>query len=242
MCFNSAQDFQGFRVSPDGKQAAISLDHRLYVVPFDPQTLAGIRDAAGLVALNGCLTYAAVAAKSASWSRDGQKLAVLYSLGQPDGRLADTVRVIDIRQCNAAQTSILAEFPNKNFIPEGYVDNDTLPSVSWNGDSLLVFNTLKRNEGFGHLYTYDLSNGQENKINPIQGLCCYRDARLSPDGHFIVFAFQDFSKGADSKTFVYFIPFDQVAADTAFEPLKLPADFLSDPRNRPQFALRPAAP
>ena len=243
MCFNDAQYFEGFRISPDGKQAAISLDRRLYVVPFDPNALASVHDHSGLAALNGCLTYTPISAKSALWSKDGQKLAILYALGQEDGRLADTIRVIDIHRCRAADPLVLDEFPATRFIPEGYTDNLSIPSFSWDGDSLFLFNTLKRNEGFGQLYTYDLSSSQNNKVNPIQGSCCYRDARFSPDGRFILFAFQDLSKGEASTTVVYYIPFSQTGvAATTYTPIKLPPGFFTNPRERPQFALRPSAP
>ena len=117
-----------------------------------------------------------------------------------------------------------------------------LPSFSWDGIDLFLFNTFKRNDGYGPLYTYDLSLGIEEKINPVRGLCCYRDARWSPDGNYILFAFQDQVQGADSETLVYYIPFKDAGSGKTFEPLKLTPNFFGNPREKPQFALRPAIP
>ena len=241
-CFNGATYFESFRVSPDGKQVAISLDRLVFVVPFDLTALGQAHDRNALGAMKGCLTYRAVAAKNLLWSKDGQKLAVLYLLGQADGSVADTMRVIDIHACGSANPVVVDDFPAGHFVPESYTNNQQLPSVSWDGDSLFLFNTYKRNEGYGPLYTYDLSLEQENKINPIKGVCCYRDGRISPDGSYILFAFQDLSQGENSKTLVYYIPLADLGAGKTFEPIQFPGSFFADPREKPQFALRAAVP
>jgi serine/threonine protein kinase len=241
-CFDKASFFESFRVSPDGKQAAISIDRLVFIVPFDLEILAGIHAANALDELNGCLSYRAIAAKNVLWSKDGQKLAVLYLLGQQDGRVADTIRVLDIHRCREIDPPVLDEFPAGRFFPENYTDNLTLPSFSWDGSDLFLFNSFKRNDGYGPLYTYGLAIGQEKKINPVLNLCCYRDARFSPDGNYMIFAFQDLSQGADSQTLAYYIPLKDVGSDKIFEPLKFPFNFFANPREKPQFALRPAAP
>jgi serine/threonine protein kinase len=241
VCFDDVKFLDGFRVSPDGKQVAISLDRRLYVMPFDLQNLANMHNRAALDGLKGCLSYTAISAKSALWSRDSQKLAVMYALGHNDGRVADTIRVVDVHRCQDGDPLVLDDFPARHFIPEGYTDNLILPSFSWDGADLFLINTFKRNDGYGHLYSYDLSIGQEKKINPIKGLCCYRDARFSPDGQFVLFAYQDFSKGSDSETLVYYIPLKDMGSDKTFEPLKLPFNFFTNPREKPEFALRAVA-
>ena len=38
--FNNAEYLDAFQVSRDGKMVAISVNRELYVVPFDPETLA----------------------------------------------------------------------------------------------------------------------------------------------------------------------------------------------------------
>ncbi len=239
LCFDQARFFEGFRVSPDGKLVSISVDRQLFIVPFDLAMLASVDDRNELAAIKGCLSYLKVAAKNSLWSADGQKLALMFLLGQDNRQVAETIRVMDIHRCSDGDPLILDDFPAKHFIPESYTSSRVLPSFSWNGRELFLFNTLKRNEGYGPLYTYDLSTEQENKINPIKGVCCYRDARFSPDGRFILFAFQDLTLGAGSKTLVYYIPLDKIAEAASFEPIQIPASLFSDPRENPQFALRP---
>jgi len=117
-----------------------------------------------------------------------------------------------------------------------------LPSYAWDGGNLFLLNTFKRNDGFGELYLYDLSSGLAKKINPVAGQCCYRDARFSPDGEYIIFAYQDYSKGAESEIQVYYIPFDQVGKPGDLQPLQLPAKFFPTAREKPQFALRVVQP
>lgn len=243
ICFK-ADFFEGFRVSPDGKQVAISVDRQLFVIPFDKTLLESIHDRNGLAAVDGCLAYQAVAAKNSLWSLDGQKLALMFLLGGNDRRVAETVRIMDIHNCRSSDPLILDEFPAKHFIPESYKTNQVLPSFSWDGKGMFIFNSLKRNEGYGPLYTYDMLSQHENKINPINGACCYRDARISPDGKFILFVFQDLSLGADSETLAYYIPLEKIGANTTFAPINFPASLFADPRAHPQFALRvaPTAP
>jgi Tol biopolymer transport system component len=241
-CFN-AKFFNGFRVSPDGKQVAISIERQLFIVPFDVTLLATVHDRNAVVAINGCLAYQAVSVKNSLWSKDGQKLAILFLMGGNDRRVAETVRVMDVHNCRESDPLILDEFPGKHFTPESYKINQVLPSFSWDGNELFILNSLKRNDGYGPLYTYDMSSQQENKLTPV-GACCYRDARFSPDGHFVLFVFQDFSLGADSKTLLYYIPIESIGSTTTFAPVPLPDALFADPRANPQFALHfaPAAP
>lgn len=241
-CFDGADYFEGFRISPDGKQVAISIDRQVSIVPFDVTVLAKVHDRIGLDALKGCLSYRAIAAKNLLWSKDGQKLAVVYLLGQQDGRVADTIRVMDIHRCREAEPVVQDEFPAGRFIPESYTTNLLLPSLGWDGADIILFNTLKRNDGYGPLYKYDLSIGQEEKINPIRNICCYRDATFSPDGKYVIFAFQDLSQGEGSETLVYYIPWEDLGSGKTFTPLALPSNFFSSPREKPEFALRPALP
>jgi len=235
-CFNNANAFEGFRISPDGKQVAIVVDRQLFVRPFDVKALSTMTDKSGLVAQKGCLVYGKVRVRNVLWSKDGKKVAILFLLGS--GKVvSETLRVMDISRCSAGDPLTLDEFPGDRFTPEGYVDTHTLPSYAWDGEDLFLFNTFKRNDGFGELYLYDMSTGIAKKINPMAGQCCYRDARFSPDGTSIIFAYQDYSKGANSETQVYYLPLDQVGKNFDVKPVKLPLNFFPTSREKPQFAL-----
>jgi hypothetical protein len=134
------------------------------------------------------------------------------------------------------------EFPAKRFVPEGYERYPVLPFYNWDGNQQFLFNSLKRNVGYGELYLYDISTNMLDKINPVDGVCCYGTAAFSPDGTHILLVFQDERRGADSETELYYIPVDQIDSDVEFVPVRLPLQFFPDLRESIQLALRPASP
>lgn len=242
-CFKAPR-FDGFRVSPDGTHVAISIERRLLILPFDLETISSVSSAFELQALEDiCLDYTDVAVKGAQWSADGRSLAVLYQsvIGQ---RIGDTIRVlqVDMERCLAADPLIMDEFPAKHFLPEGYERYPILPSHHWDGGQRFLFNSFKRNVGYGELYLYDMSTRSVNKINPIDGICCYGAAAFSPDGTHILMTFQDVRRGAESETQLYYIPIEQMGTDAEFTPIKLPLQFFPDLRENIQLALCPALP
>jgi len=234
------ENFTGFKVSPDGNQVAVTIERRVVVVPFDREKLSTAKNAFDLQNLeNSCLDYKEVAAKGAQWSADGKKLAVLYQdiRGQT---FADTVRVIDISRCKTADPLILDEFPNKRFTPRGYETYPVIPAYDWHGQDLFVFNTFQRNAGYGDLYQYNIETGEARLLNPIDNSCCYRDARLSPDGTHLLMVFQDVRQGAESETLLYYLPLAQIGSGDTFLPIKLPPLLFPDARESLMPALRPA--
>jgi len=242
-CFNDPK-FEGFRVSPDGKQVAISIERRLLVLPFDLQMLSSITSAFELQGSEDlCLDYADVAVKGARWSADGQALAIIYQ-SVVNQRIGDTVRVIeaDMQRCRAVDPLIMDEFPAKRFVPEGYERFPVLPFYNWDGDRRFLFNSLKRNVGYGELYLYDISTNEVGKINPVDGVCCYGTAVFSPDGTHILLVFQDERRGADSESQLYYIPMDQIDSAVEFVPIKLPLHLFPDLRESIQLALRASVP
>jgi dipeptidyl aminopeptidase/acylaminoacyl peptidase len=242
-CFDESS-LSGFQLSPDGRQIAISTESRLIVLPFDIRALSTVRSSFELQKLDDvCINYADVTVKNALWSTDGQSLAVRYqtAVGR---RIGDIIRVLDVdmQRCREVDPLIMDEFPARRFIPDGYEAYPILPSYDWDGGQLFLFNTFKRNEGYGELYLYDMITATENKVNPISGICCYRDATFSPDGTHVLFAFQDIRLGSDSETQLYYIPVDQIGTDSTFTPIRLPLHFFPDIRENILFALHPSMP
>jgi len=242
-CFTDSNKFEGFRVSPDGKYVAISIDRRLIVFPFDLQLLPTIKSAFELQSSNkACLAYTDVAVKSAQWSRDGKSVAILYQ-GVVGTRLADTIRVfnVDTEKCQDFDPLITDEIPSRGFSSEDYTRHPILPSYNWDDGQQILFNTLRRNAGYGDLYLYNMSTTLARKIDPVNGTCCYRDSILSPDGTYILLFFQNENLGSDSETQMYYIPVDQIGSEIPFTPIKLPLRFFPDPRENLEVALRPSA-
>ena len=116
--------------------------------------------------------------------------------------LFDQVSVLDISKCSPAAINHLDNFPSTRFKAEDnepvqYNDDGIIPSVDWDGNDLFVFNTNTK-DGWGELYVYNWNRSKGTHSNQVDGVCCYRDARWSPDGLYLLFAFQDQRLGARS--------------------------------------------
>lgn len=239
-CFRSAQELNAFEVSPDGSQVAITLDHVLYVMPFDLDVFSKVQDHPDLIAIKSCLNfYNAIPMNDVHWSKDGLKIAIGF-WGVDAGRRVDMIRVVDISSCNPDTLIRLDEFPGSFFVMDYYDKNPIIPSFSWDGESLFVLNSIYFNGTFGPLYKYNMNLHKAEKINPVEDSCCYQDAKWSPDGSYIIFAYSDLRKGGESQTELYYIPFGTVGTGETYTPLPLPAGFFKDVRESPKPVLRPA--
>jgi serine/threonine protein kinase len=72
----SAEYFEGFSVSPDGKLVAISVNRELFIVPYDLLKLRFATRRSALLEMDGCL-YNAIPVKDIQWSDDGKRLAIV---------------------------------------------------------------------------------------------------------------------------------------------------------------------
>ena len=231
--FSSSEYFESFHVSPDGKQAAISLGRELHVVPFDIEKLHGVTKKSALLAMNGCLFYKKFGVLDARWSGDGQKITIKYLA--PAGNLAaETLRILDIHLCNASEPTRVDEFPLGRF-----PFSSTLTNFDWDGDLLFLMNSNVRNGGFGDLAFYNSFTHKGEKLAPFDGNCCYRDAIFSPDGTYVMFAFQDI-RLANNPIALYYVSIDALTTGGTLHPLVLPDNFFTKRDDAPMPALRPA--
>ncbi|MBI5963157.1 MAG: protein kinase [Chloroflexi bacterium] len=231
--FSSSEYFESFHVSPDGKQVAISLGRELHVVPFDIEKLKDVTKKSSLLAMNGCIFYKKFGVLDAIWSDDGLKLTIKYLA--PAGNLAaETLRIIDIHQCNDAEPARVDEFPLGRFTFSG-----TLVNFDWDGDLLFLMNSNKRNGGFGDMAFYNSFTHKGEVLAPFDGNCCYRDPTFSPDGSFVIFAFQDI-RLTDNPIALYYVSIDALTTGGTLRPLALPANFFTKRNDAPMPALRPA--
>jgi Tol biopolymer transport system component len=127
------------------------------------------------------------------------------------------------------------EFPSDRF-----PFKTNIMSIDWDGEELFIMNSNERS-GFGNLYLYNTHTHQAtSKINVV-GTCCYRDAHFSPDGSFVIFAFQDIND-PNGLIKLYYIPSGSITTPGNYKPLaQLPEDFFQDSSRKesPQPALRP---
>ena len=235
-CFASNEQTEGFNVSPDGKLVAISVQRTLNIFPFDVDVLKTVTTRFNLVENKENCFYNQYPFLEAFWSKDQTQLMAHVI----DTRLANSDQLflvnLDIENCvNVGLTRV-------DTIPGGRIDFDTdstkrLGSFDWNGKNLFLLNDSIRNDGFGNMYLYNSDTKEVSEINPINGQCCYRDVRWSPDGTYILFAFQRFDR---SDIALYYIPFADLQDGGEFTAIELPSNFFSTSREKPQPALRPA--
>ena len=235
VCFSlqATQDFfEGFRISPDGKFAAITVSRALYIVPFDGTVLKGTVTRLDLTSSGNFCKYSFFAVKDIRWSKDEEKIAALIVDTQAGGTEQVYLLDIDIPKCKTVAAAAIDRFPFERFSFSG----SQIPSFDWNGGKLFLVNDTERNNGFGNMYLYDSETQTGKKINPIDGVCCYRDARFSPDGTYILFAFQRYDS-TDIR--LYYIPFADIDKGLKWDPLPGLSVIFSTPREKPQPVLRP---
>jgi hypothetical protein len=231
----SAEYFEGFSVSPDGKQVAISVNRELFIVPYDLLKLRFATRRSALLEMNGCL-YNQLAVKDVQWSDDGTRLAMEY-IANKDGVFVDAIRIVDVQNCESISASVFDEFPTGRF-----AFTDEIVNFDWDGDLLFFLNSNIRNNGFGDLFFYSAFTHKAEPAAPYESNCCYRDASFSPDSSHVIFAFQDIRLGSTSPIKLYLIPTDSISTARTLEPLPLPDNFFTERNEAPQPILRPAQP
>jgi len=241
MDFPSASSLNAFRVSHDGKQVMIAVNNEIFVVPFSFDIMKGVSKKSDLLALDACIipegaTKSALIVKEARWAKDDKLVAWLFK--GPTG--TDLVSVLNIQDCTPATIDRLDTFPANRFDPPGFVGGVML-DFDWDGESQFIFHTARRNNGWGELHIYNWETHRATlSMNPIEKRCCYRDARWSPDGSYLFFAFQDEGLADAAQTVLYYVPFGDITAGANLKPIPLPDGFFKDRKEAPQAALRPA--
>ena len=243
-CFTSVDFLEAFEISPDGKQVAISVNRALFVVPFDLKVISGAHSWAQLQDMKGCFTYGKVFPNQAPtlgarWSQDGTKIAI-NSKSAEGGVMVEEIRVFDISACKAAAPQ-LDNFPATRFSMSGYNAQPVIPSFTWDGTTLFVLNSIFRYD-LGYLYEYNMEKMRGKMIDPLKTSCCYTLGRFSPDGSYLLFAYQDINSGADAKTQLYYISYGTIGSGSTYSPLPMPDGFFSVLTNHLDATLRPAIP
>lgn len=240
-CFDQAEYIEALQISPSGEQIAISMNRELFILPFDLEKLGEAEKRSDLLAMEGCF-YDETPVRDVRWSSDETQLAIIF-VDAAENRHIDTIRVMDIQKCKTQLPDRLDEFPAKRFTMSGY--NSTypfIPDFDWDGEEVFLMNTFKRNDGFGYFYTYNTRSHKSQQLNPAhaENGCCYRDARWTPDGDYFIVAFQDIALGAEAPIELYMPLYGTLGTGATYEQIDMPEGFFANPREHPQFALRPA--
>ena len=257
-CFNSAEHVDAFEVSPDGKQVAISVNRVLFILPLDLTALSGARSVGQLALLpGGIFKYPDLtklsSIKQVHWLKNTNRIAVDSITPTGTGPTIDNIVIYDLTSCTSAKpcdsttfftTKYITQFPFQRFDMTGYGVGSgkysIIPSYDANEDGLFLLNSIARNEFYGYLYSFNLTTFKNAQVDPLGTQCCYTDARWSPDGTYMLFAYQDISKGGASRTQLYYISYGTIGTGTQYTPLALPDEVLSKMTDHPAPALRPA--
>lgn len=244
-CFEAAQFLEAFTISPNRERAGISLNRELYMIPFNEELLKEARSRSDLQEMSDCEAISpwmnpdgsARAVLGVHWTNTMEKISVLILINQ-GGIQAQVIQILDIGDCGR-QPDRLDEFPTTRFQVDNYDNAPFLQNYTYDGGILYALTSYTRNDGYGHLYVYnsDLKKADVS-ADPINGQCCYRDPQFSPDGRYMVFAFQPFEIGATAR--LYLIPYATFGTGANYDPIPLPEDFFSDPKAKPEPVLRPA--
>ena len=243
-CFTSVDFLEAFEISPDGKQVAISVNRAVFVVPFDLKAISGAHSWTQLQDMKGCFTYGVVFPNQAPtlgarWSQDGARIAI-NSKSAEGGILVEEIRVFDISACKGT-APLLDNFPATRFSMTGYNARPVIPSFTWDGNTLFVLNSIFRYD-LGYLYEYNMEKMRAKMIDPLKTSCCYTLGRFSPDGSYLLFAYQDINSGANAKTQLYYISYGTIGSGSTYSPLPMPDGFFSVLADNLDATLRPAIP
>jgi Protein kinase domain len=235
MCFVSGEELEDFQVSPDGKLVAISVQRTLNILPFDLNVLKEVDTRFSLLSLKENCFYNQYAFREVLWAKNGTQIAAHVV----DTELVSSDQIfllnVDIPNCDTVGPVRVAKIPGVRLDFSGE-STKRITSYDWDGDHLFLLNDNIRNDGFGDLYQYDSQARMGEKINPINGLCCYRDARWSPDKNYIFFVFQRI--GTTELQF-YYVPIADLGKSESWAPIQDVDTLFSTPREKPQPALRP---
>ena len=241
VCVNYIDSLTSFDIAPDGSRAAITVDKQMYIVPFDTARLKEVNTRGDLIEMAECKDFAPYAKNlitQVRWSKDSTTLAAKLIANMGGGKQGNIIQLFRVDFC-APNPRAEDNFPPPRFTMPGFDKKPVIQNYAWDGAVLFALNNNVRNEGFGNLYIYNTEQHKVyEKVDPVGNGCCYRDAHFSPDGSYLLFAYQSYAAGSSSQTQLFYIPYASIGSSAIYDPLPLPP--ISDPREAPWPVLRPA--
>jgi len=246
--FPSSITLDGFQLSHDNSMVMVAMSSEIFVVPFDFEQFKTFKLRSDFFAMgdDACIlpvagTKAALAVQEVRWSFDDKLVAWKYKgVGGNTTAFAEQVSVFDVTACDEEKIDLKDNFPGSRFNPVGYQSRE-IPDFDWDGRDLFFFNTSRRNDGWGEFYIYNWVTHRPTLLYP-KNSCCYRDARFSPDGTYLIFTFQSIEIGPGAPTEMYYVAVGELETGANFQPFDFGPDFFKNPKEGTQAALRPVQP
>lgn len=236
ICLDGIQSLGGFAISPDGNNLAILLDQQnLYLLPYQLTRLQQVHSVKELdtLAVCGAPYHSDGILKTVQWPVTGWQLALQYTEDHSTPR--DNLRVVDFTKgCESPPITQELSAIDLLFTLQGYYQQPVIASFAWDG-ARFILNSSRKDGGWGDLQVYNANLADTQTLEPMGQACCYRDARWSPDGQYLVFAYQLETGG---HTQLVYAPVAEIGKVAKFTPLPLPDSFFIDPTSSPQPALR----
>jgi len=154
-----------------------------------------------------------------------------------DGRQIEVIRLFTKLGCGDILDNRLT-IPKTSFLLRGYNgpgDSLTIDDYSWDGYNRFAI-TGKIQDDFGDLMVWDAKELKGAIYAPVQGKCCYRFPRWSPDGQYILVAFQDIRYRTETQ--IYYFPTSALGSVGNLFPIPLPDFMFTNPRTFIEPSLR----
>ena len=233
--------FEDLDISPDMKTAVVG-----NMVVHDREIKKWMNAFIGFNSINSSLDSTTMkkgmkcsfyAGRLTHYSKDGQRLSSVIQTSQ-NGKLYEVIEVLDITPCGQEPARVDyflgGDFPIRGY--NGLKDPRTILDYTWDGMTRFVLTGNVRNE-YGDMIAYDINTRKYQLLDPLQGKCCFRYSRWSPDGSYLLFAFVDVRYG--DKVELYYVPWEEISSRNVITPLSLPAYMFEERLENIQPALRP---
>ncbi len=244
--------FDALRLSSDGTKVIVTKSFTdvdaqtraaTFVLPYNLLTIQRLKEIHEANTMGACvMPKASLDGVSFEWAQNDQTLAIL--LVASSGIRTESILVYSMDDPCGNAPRKLDNFPDIRFTLRGYNDRDgngKLDEFDWDGIRFFAISGDVNSNGVGDLVIYDYKDKKGKVLNPEQGKCCYRDIRWSPDGLYLLYAFQDISSvNNEDLTVLRYVLYEAIEGGLTSVNIPFPDDFFIRPKEPIYPALRPA--
>jgi len=236
-CFPTVARLDSFRVSPDDQQVAIVLDGELIITTYNPavlQQVSNLRDLQTHTQI--CATFDRDEVLQMRWAKDGQTVSARVRVPS-GGRAVEQIEVLRIGCRHGITRQHL--FPGNRFEMTTFDQVPVIPSLRLGRRQTVCLQPVLAQQRLRRPLPLQPRHPPGLTHQPHRGQCCCRDPHWSPDGRYLLVAFQDMRQGQAARMALHLIPVGSWGTGMTYTPLPLPRELFTNPRVAPAPALRP---